>query len=127
MQVKQQVKVTGIAYAGYSVTDLKRARGFYEGILGLKQSSMFGDEDSGWVEYDIGPNTLSIGNGAPDWKPSPHGGIVALEVEDFDATMERFGQEGVPIVVEPMETPGCWMAVVSDPDGNSVLIHRRKG
>ncbi len=120
------MKVMEIAFIGYPVTDLKRARQFYEGLFGLKLSRTFGDEKEGWMEYDIGPTTLSIGNGAPDWKPSAGGGSVALEVDDFPGTIARMKQNKVPFVLEPMETPVCHMAVVSDPDGNSVTIHKRK-
>ncbi|MFZ5862850.1 MAG: VOC family protein [Nitrospirota bacterium] len=120
------MKVTEIAFAGYPVTNLKRARKFYEGVLGLTVSKVFGDENVAWVEYDIGTGTLAIGNMAPEWKPSPNGGSVGLEVDDFDGAVKRLKQQGVTFAVEPMESPVCHMAVVSDPDGNSVTIHRRK-
>jgi len=120
------MKVIEIAFSGYPVTDLKRARAFYEGTLGLVQSHIFGDEKTAWVEYDIGPGTLAIGNGSPDWKPSPGGGAVGLEVEDFDAAIRKLKADGVTFVMEPFETPVCRMAIISDPDGNSLLIHKRK-
>ena len=31
------MKITEIAFTGYSVTDMKRAKGFYEGVLGLQK------------------------------------------------------------------------------------------
>jgi predicted enzyme related to lactoylglutathione lyase len=120
------MKVTEIAFTGYPVTNLKRARQFYEGVLGLTVSTIFGDENRAWVEYDVGPGTLAIGNIAPEWKPSPNGGSVGLEVDDFNGAVTRLKQHGVTFSVEPMESPVCHMAVVSDPDGNSVTIHRRK-
>jgi predicted enzyme related to lactoylglutathione lyase len=120
------MKVTEISFAGYPVTDLMRARRFYEGILGLTVSTIFGDENKAWVEYDIGPGTLAIGNMAPEWKPSANGGSVGLEVDDFDGAIKRLKERGVAFSVEPMETPVCHMAVVADPDGNSITIHRRK-
>lgn len=120
------MKVVEIAFAGYPVTDLKRARQFYEGTLGLSAARVMGDENNGWVEYDIGPNTLTIGNGAPDWKPSPGGGSVALEVEDFDAALKGIRESGQQVVFGPEETESCCMAVVADPDGNSVTLHHRK-
>jgi predicted enzyme related to lactoylglutathione lyase len=120
------MKVIETAFSGYPVTDLPRARRFYEGTLGLEVSHIFGGEDTAWIEYDIGPGTLAIGNGIPEWLPSPHGGVVALEVDDFDGAMDRIKQDCVPVVNGPVETPVCQMAVVSDPDGNSVIIHRRK-
>ena len=120
------MKVTEIAFTGYPVTNLRRARQFYEEVLGLTPTKVFGDETTAWVEYDIGPNTLSIGNGAPDWKPSPGGGSVGLEVAEFDAAISRLKQSGAPFRLDPIETPVCRMAVVSDPDGNSITIHKRK-
>lgn len=120
------MKVTEIAFTSYPVTDLRRARRFYEDVLGLKESRFFGAGDTGFVEYDIGPGTLAIGNMAPDWKPSPGGGSVGLEVEDFDAAIARLRSSGCAFHLEPFATPVCHMAVVSDPDGNSITIHRRK-
>ncbi|MDN5941898.1 MAG: VOC family protein [Nitrospira sp.] len=120
------MKVIDIAVASYPVTDLKRARQFYEGVLGLKEARFIGKEGKGFVEYDIGKSTLAIGNGAPDWKPSAGGGSVALEVDDFDSAINRLRASGCGFRLEPMETPVCHMAIVSDPDGNSVTIHQRK-
>ena len=120
------MNVVGIAFTSYPVTNLTRARQFYEGVLGLTEARFFGKDDTGFVEYDIGLGTLGIGNGAPDWKPSAGGGSVALEVDDFDAAIARLKANGCAFRLEPLETPVCHMAVVSDPDGNSVMIHRRK-
>ena len=120
------MKVTEIAFSCYPVTDLKRAREFYEGTMGLKESRIWGDSGQAWVEYDIGPGTLAITNMSPDWKASPDGGGVGLEVEDFKEAVARLKDKGVAFRVEPMETPVCWMAVVSDPDGNSISVHKRK-
>ena len=120
------MKVIDIAFSAYPMTDLKRARQFYEGILGLQEARFFGEGNKGFVEYDIGPTTLAIGNGAPDWKPSAGGGSVALEVHDFDAAITRLKASGCAFRLEPLETPVCHMAIVSDPDGSSMKIHRRK-
>jgi len=79
-----------------------------------------------WIECDIGPGTLAITNGAPDWKPSAGGGVVALAVDDFEAATKQLKASGAVFRVEPMETPVCRMAVVADPDGNSITIHKRK-
>ena len=119
------MKVVEIAFTGYPVSDLKRARQFCEGVLGLTVARSFGDETSGWIEYDIGPGTLSIGNVAPEWKPSPGGGCAGLEVDDFPSAVEQLRAAGCR-VKGPMESPVCHMAIVSDPDGNSLGIHKRK-
>jgi len=118
--------VTGIAFTAYPVTDLKRARRFYEETLGLQSSMVFGDEKTAWVEYNIGPGTLAISNFMPEWKPSPGGGSVGLELADFDAAIQRLKQEGVRILNGPLDTPVCRLAVIADPDGNSITLHHCK-
>jgi catechol 2,3-dioxygenase-like lactoylglutathione lyase family enzyme len=39
------MEILEIAFVGYSVSDMKRAKGFYEGILGLKKSRGFGQHN----------------------------------------------------------------------------------
>src|SRR5271163_886482 len=99
--------VTEIAFTGYPVTEMKRARKFYEETLGLKAARVFGDDAASWVEYDIGPGTLAITNFAPDWKPSGGGGSAALEVDDFDEAIARLKRIEATFRVEPMDSPVC--------------------
>lgn len=120
------MKIIEIAFSCYPVTDLKRAKQFYENTLGLKQSTVWGDENQAWIEYDIGPSTLAITNFPSEWKPSPDGGGVALEVDNFDSAIAELKKAGAKFRVEPTESPVCHMAVVFDPDGNSICIHKRK-
>lgn len=117
-----------IAYTGYPVTDMPRARAFYEGVLGLKPSTTFEHEGRSWIEYDLGPHTLAVTNMSQEqWKPSPDGPVVALEVEDFDAAVAALRRHGTRFLIEPMDTGVCRMAIFADPDGNSLALHRRKG
>lgn len=122
------IKVTEIAYTGYPVTQVARARAFYEGLLGLKPSLVFGEADgAAWIEYDIGSATLAVVSmGAGKWKPSRDGPAVALEVADFDATIAQLRAHGVRFTLEPQDFPPCRMACVQDPDGNVLCIHHRK-
>ena len=50
-----------------------------------------------WVEYDLGGSTFAI------------------------TTKER----AVSFVTEAFDTPVCRMAVIEDPDGNHITIHKR--
>ena len=120
------MQVTEIAFSVYPVTDLKRARAFYEGTLGLKPGMVYEGDGVGWIEYEIGPGVVAIGAGSEHFKPSSNGASVALEVADFDQAINELKQAGTKFVIEPLDFPGCRMAAVHDPDGNTVTIHRRK-
>lgn len=122
------IKVTAIAFTGYPVTNVARARAFYEGLLGLKPALVYGEADgAAWIEYDIGAGTLAIASmGADKWKPSPDGPGAALEVADFDAAIAGLKAAHVKFTVEPLDFPGCRMAAVLDPDGNQLTFHHRK-
>lgn len=119
------MKIIEVAFTAYAVTDMRRARRFYEETLSLTPARSFGDADRGFVEYDIGSATLGIGNGADAIKPSKDGGMIVLEVEDFDAAIARLREHRVPFLFEPFETPVCRGVAISDPDGNSIMIHKR--
>jgi len=118
------IQVTEVAFSCYAVTDVPRARAFYEGILGLEPTSVIDQPDAAWVEYEFGPYALAIGR-APGWKPSPDGCTVGLEVADFDAAIAHLKARGVSFRMEPFPTPVCRMAMISDPDGNTLCIHKR--
>ena len=120
------LKVTEIAFSCYPVTDMARARKFYEGVLGLKPTMIVGEPGGmQWTEYDIGSGTLSLGAGAPDWKPTATGCSVGLEMEDFDAAIAHLKANGVKFKMEAFPTPVCTMAFIYDPEGNLICIHKR--
>ena len=118
------MKIKAIGFVAVPVTDIKRARSFYEEVLGLKAS---GEMMQGrWIEYDVGDDTLAIANVSDTWTPSDQGTGAALEVEDFDDAIKRLNDRHVRFAAEPFETPCCHMAVVQDPDGNKLMIHKLK-
>jgi predicted enzyme related to lactoylglutathione lyase len=119
------MQILEFAFVCYPVTDLARAREFYEKVLGLKPGINFVDQGKGWIEYDLGPHTLAITNMADDWKPSPQGAAVALEVADFDAAIAELKAKNVKFTIEPMDTPVCRMAIICDPDDSKICIHQR--
>ncbi len=122
------MKIVDIAFTGYCVTDVKRARAFYEGVLGLQTSRTWGEGDNpGWIEYDIGPGCLAVIKGDGElWKPSSAGTAVALEVDDVKAFAEKVKKAGVTVVMDVYESPVCWMITLADPDGNRIILHQRK-
>jgi predicted enzyme related to lactoylglutathione lyase len=117
------IQYTEIAFTAYAVTDLAKSRQFYEEVLGLKPTIL--KEGMPWIEYNIGSGTLGIGV-SEQWKPSRDGASVALEVTDFDEAIAHIKSHGVTFEMGPLETPVCHMAVLRDPDGGKICIHKRK-
>ena len=118
------MKIKAIGFVAVPVTDIKRARSFYEEVLGLKAS---GEMMQGrWIEYDVGDDTLAIANVSDTWTPSDQGTGAALEVENFDDAIKRLNDRHVRFATDPFETPCCHMAVIQDPDGNKLIIHKLK-
>ena len=118
------MRATNIAFTGIPVTDIKRARTFYEGALGLKPSANF--SEGVWIEYEIGGDTLAIGSVGDQWKPSPDGTSVAIEVDDFEGAIKDLKAANATFAAEGIDSPVCRMAVVQDPDGNKIIIHKLK-
>lgn len=119
------IRYKEIAFVAYPVTDVARARAFYEGVLNLEPNAPIKSETQQWIEYDIGSGTLGIGSSA-QWLPSQDGASAALEVEDFDAAIATLRKHNAPIIIGPMDLPACQMVTVRDPDGNKLTLHRRK-
>jgi predicted enzyme related to lactoylglutathione lyase len=112
-----------VAFIAIAVSDKERARKFYQETLELKPSRT--QLDGAWVEYDLGQTTIGVGC-HPAWKPSLDGTTIAFEVEDIDAASSKLKERGVAFDIEKTETPVCWMAQFRDPDGNKLVIHKRK-
>ena len=112
-----------VAFIAIAVSDKERARKFYQEVLELKPATTA--MDGAWVEYELGPTTIGVGC-HPAWKPSRDGTTVAFEVDDLDATIEKLKSRGVIFDIPKTETPVCWMAQFRDPDGNKLVVHKRK-
>jgi catechol 2,3-dioxygenase-like lactoylglutathione lyase family enzyme len=119
------MNVTGAAFTLYPVHHLARAREFYERVLGLTPARSFGDSTHGRVEYTLGVHKLVIDTAAAR-PPSAGGGAVVLEVDDFDAALERLGRAGVAFVSDPNDWSIRRTAALSDPDGNTVCLCPRE-
>ena len=115
-----------VAFTFYAVTDLARARAFYEETLGLKVGPIYGGEDKGWVEYDLpGGGCLAISNMTPN-KPGPGGGTIAIEVSDREKLVDELKGKGVSFMSEHVPSPVCDMSIITDPDGNNLILHQLK-
>ena len=117
--------ITEIAFVATPVTNIHRSRAFYEGVLGLKPTHIACEDK--WIEYDIGSGTFAISSMDPEqWTPSSQGTSIAVEVDDLDDLLSLLQAHGANIALDAFDTPVCRMAIISDPDGNKIAIHKRK-
>ena len=112
-----------VAFVAIAVSDKERARKFYQETLELKPGMTA--MEGAWVEYELGAVTLGVGC-HPAWQPSRDGTSVAFEVDDIDVVIAKLKERGVTFEMDKTETPVCWMAQFRDPDGNKLLVHKRK-
>jgi catechol 2,3-dioxygenase-like lactoylglutathione lyase family enzyme len=116
------VKVERVDFVSFLTQDLQRAKRFYTDVLGLEVETE-GDSD---MELRCGQVTLDIFDpssiGQP-FAPSPAG--MALRVPDVDAARAELEAKGVQFDGETIETSVCKQAWFKDPDGNSLMLHRR--
>ena len=117
------IQVKEFAFVFHPVTDIARARGFYEGLLGLKVGLEveFGP-GQWWIEYDVAGQALAMSNAMPGAPVT----ALTLEVADLDAAIAAAKAAGAPFAFEVMEFPPCRMFAIKDPDGNQVGLHQRK-
>jgi len=95
------MKINEIAFVGIPVTDVRRARKFYEEVLGLAVSDeMMGGK---WIEYTVGDNTLAIADVGEQWKPSDQGTGAALEVENFDEAIKQLRTNAFHLLLSPLK------------------------
>lgn len=111
-----------VAFTMMPVTDVARARKFYEEVLGLKVGLQGGQGDKWWIEYDL-PQGGCIALSSFGDKPGS-GTTLALEVEDLDAMIERLSANGVEFEHGVIAGPHCRMAPCADSEGNPLLLHQ---
>ncbi len=99
--------------------DPARSIAFYPETLGLPLDPNNPDEVA------AGQVTLSFWNPESDGLEfSPSIGGFAIRVADVEAAKQELKEKGVEFVGED-DTGVCHMAVLLDPDGNAVILHRR--
>jgi len=118
------MRVRAVDFVGIAVPDMARAQAFYRDVLGL--APLF--ESDGWAEYDAGNVAVSLyhDEGAAAGEPVSRNATVAFAVPDVRAAVEELRREGSRVLQEVEEYPPCFMATVTDPFGNTVMLHQRK-
>jgi catechol 2,3-dioxygenase-like lactoylglutathione lyase family enzyme len=113
------MRVEQVDFITVPTRDVGRARAFYTDVLGLATS----ERSEGEVET---PNvTLSFWNpeeAGEEFSSNPAG--FALRVEEVESAVDEVRAAGAE-VMGIVDTGVCHMGFIKDPDGNTVILHRR--
>lgn len=116
------MKIRGVDFVMYQVSDLAQAAAFYREALGLPQEIY--SEEWQWAEFNCGNVTLALHGGVK--LPDPiAGGRLALAVEDIHAAYAELKKRGARVMNEPADHKVCRHVDVLDPDGNTIILHQR--
>jgi predicted enzyme related to lactoylglutathione lyase len=118
------IEVERVDYVRVPVTDIEEAKRFYGEVLGLEQSPNSPDDD--WIEYEAGNVTLAVMTPHTheyEFAPLPPA-TIALRVPDVAAAKARLESAGLEVAAM-WDSGKCHGASVSDPSGNSILLHHR--
>jgi predicted enzyme related to lactoylglutathione lyase len=114
--------VRGIDATYYMTKDLAAATAFYNDLFGMVPAVV---APGMFAEYTF-PDGASFGlYESSGFYP---GGTAMFAVDDVAAFVAAAQARGVAFAQDGKieDSPSCWMAFGSDPDGNQFIIHKRK-
>ncbi len=115
----------GVHHVSFAVSDLERARAFYEGVLGLRQIPRpefglgglwyrAGDTE---VHLIVTPEGADVGN--PPAATNPVANHVAFGIDDYEKTVAALAGKGVQVLETSAEAGQMW---IRDPDGHVIEL-----
>ena len=119
--------IRAIDYTVVFVRDMAAMRRFYEGVLGFSLSR---ELSTGWLEYQIGGNTLALARPSltAEDAPTPSGSAalqLAFKVSaaEVDQCADELVRQGVELVSPPTDRAfGHRTLFFRDPDGNLLEV-----
>jgi catechol 2,3-dioxygenase-like lactoylglutathione lyase family enzyme len=120
--------IRAIDYTVIFVRDMAAMRAFYEGILAFPLTR---ELSPGWIEYQLGGNTLALARPSRTAKdaPTPAGSAslqLAFKVSppDVDRCADELVRQGVDLLSPPTDQPfGHRTLFFRDPDGNLLEVY----
>lgn len=116
-----ELSISKLDFVAVPSRDAARSRAFYLGTLGLRP------DEKAQYEFWVGDTCFGI------WEPEKVGmpfaaqtcAHIALHVDDVAVARAALEEKGVAFHGETFDTGVCHMALFSDPDGNSLMLHHR--
>jgi predicted enzyme related to lactoylglutathione lyase len=109
--------IQGISAIWLPVSDMQRAVAFYRDRLELEVLEHDGD----WSEVTAGDQR--IGLNASESPAGDGGAVIAFAVDDIEATIKKFSDQGVDFSGELSAHPWGRIAAFKDPDGNDLQVY----
>jgi catechol 2,3-dioxygenase-like lactoylglutathione lyase family enzyme len=114
------MKVEQVDFVSVPTRDVERAEAWYRNVLGLSP------DRRGNSEVETSNVTLSFWTPEKDGEEFvPNVAGIALRVADVAGVRAELEARGVEFTGETVDTGVCHMAFFSDPDGNTLILHRR--
>ena len=110
-------------YFQIKVTDLERAKKFYEDVFNFEVSWYMGPE-AGWCEFFLPGKIARLGLNLidQDHEYLPNSGVLTFEVHDIEKTKEYFAVKGIE-TSEIVDVPKMVSYFnIKDSEGNSLQI-----
>jgi catechol 2,3-dioxygenase-like lactoylglutathione lyase family enzyme len=118
--------VSGVDFVCVSTKDLTSAREWYENVLGLERSKLWGKEDPMGAEFETGSLTIALVDSQKlGIEPRANNHPIALHVDDVEAARGELESRGVEFRADTMDSGVCHMAFFEDPEGNALMLHHR--
>jgi predicted enzyme related to lactoylglutathione lyase len=118
--------VNGVDFVCVSTKDLSAAREWYENVLGLDRSKLWGEEDPMGAEFETGSLTIALVDSQKlGIEPRTNNHPIALHVDDVEAARGELESRGVEFRADTMDSGVCHMAFFADPEGNAFMLHNR--
>ena len=118
------IHVTGVDFVALQTRDHAAAAEFYGKTLGLPFVKAWGKMPAS--EFQAGNLTLAVmQSDAFGIEFAPSSAMVALAVDDVDATRRELEAKGIEFRGAILDSGVCHQAFFADPDGNPLALHHR--
>ena len=116
------------------VTDIDRAKKFYETILDIKMVKRTDGEDEA-VFFPFDPNVIQATSGRVTGilsksernKPSSNGTVIYINASpDIQTVLDKVEKAGGKVISPTIQIPPGFIALITDSEGNKIGLHAEK-